>query len=341
MEATDDAERGLMSKIDSVLTDYHLNALQKMAALRFIKEKVADQSCDSVQHVRSWLLHKVNAKPIAPPHPRQLGCPDLVPGLRAQEWWDEAHFPWLSQVEACYNDILEELLALHYKGGFQPYRGPSWATGIAAPDIGNQSHDSGDWNVFYLYLHGMEFSDNLAKCPKTVAMINNIIPRHFEHAFFSAVNPHTHIMTHHGPNNKKLRLHLPMTGLEGTRLRVADEVRSFEAGKVRVFDDSFDHEAWHDGETTRINLIVDFWHPELSDDEVKFFKTLQNAKLRTEKRLTADMQDTFFSVIERAKELRPNDNSWWALSEADKQALSVIANSEVKEVMEEEEKTEE
>lgn len=156
-----------------------------------------------------------------------------------------------------------------------------------------------------------------------------MIPRHYEHAFFSAVNPGTHIMAHHGPNNKKLRLHFPMTGLEGTRLRVADDVRGFEVGKAKVFDDSFDHEAWHDGDSTRINLIVDFWHPDLTDDEVKFLKILQNAKIRAEKKITADLQDTFYSVIERAKELRPDDNSWWTLSEQDKAVLSTIATSQI------------
>ena len=332
-----------MDRIGEILTEYHLNPLQRAATMKFIKEKVGDQSCISVNHIRTWLLSKINNKVIRPPNPRQIGCPDVMPGLRAHPWWDVAEFPWISQVEAYFQDIREELMALHYKGGFQPYRGPSWATGIEAPDFGTQSHDSGDWNVFYLYLHGMEFNDNIEKCPKTVEMIKNVMPRHYEHAFFSAVNPKTHIMTHHGPTNKKLRLHFPITGSDGTRLRVAEEVGVFVEGKARVFDDSFDHEAWHDGETTRINLIVDFWHPDLSDDEVKFLKMLQNTKLRVEKKLTAEMKDTFYSVIERAKELRPDDNTWWTLSEQDKNVLSTIAvieteKGEAGEVGEEEEK---
>lgn len=328
MEASEDPDQSVMTKVQDILSEYHLNALQRAASMKFIKEKIGDQSCTSVSHLRTWLLTKINNKVLRPPNPRQLGCPDIMPGLRAHPWWDVSEFPWISQVEAYFQDIHEELLALHYKGGFQPYRGPSWATGIEAPDFGTQSHDSGDWNVFYLYLHGMQYSDNIEKCPKTVEMIKNVIPRHYEHAFFSAVNPKTHIMTHHGPTNKKLRLHFPITGLEGTRLRVADEVGTFEEGKAKVFDDSFDHEAWHDGETTRINLIVDFWHPDLSDDEVKFLKTLQNSKLRVEKKLTAELQDTFYSVIERAKELRPDDNTWWTLSEQDKTVMASFATIE-------------
>jgi aspartate beta-hydroxylase len=331
MEATDTAENSLFSRIHEIFAEYHLGGLQKAAAMKFIKEKIADASNQSVSRVRTWLLNKINNKPNIPTHPRQIGSPDIVSGLRAHNWWNVEEFPWIREVEACYEDIREELLALHYKGGFQPYRGPSWTPGVDAPDIGRQSHDQGDWNVFYLYLHGMSFEENIAKCPKTVEMIKKIIPRHYEHAFFSAVNPQTHIVTHHGPTNKKLRLHFPITGLTGTRLRVADDIQGFEEGKAKVFDDSFDHEAWHDGDSTRINLIVDFWHPDLTDDEVKFFKSLQNSKLRAEKKLTAEMKDTFFSVIEAAKELRPNDNSWWALSDQDKNILQTIANVPVDE----------
>ena len=47
-----------------------------------------------------------------------------------------------------------------------------------------------------------------------------------------------------------------------------------EEGKALIFDDSYNHEAWHDGSQTRILLILDFWHPDLANEEVKFFKML-------------------------------------------------------------------
>ena len=96
----------------------------------------------------------------------------------------------------------------------------------------------------------------------------------------------THITKHHGPTNKKLRVHLPLIGTDGSRLRcaraascfaggnfvrmavyfrVADDTRDINAGEAMAFDDSFEHEAWHDGTETRITLIVDIWHPDLTD----------------------------------------------------------------------------
>jgi aspartate beta-hydroxylase len=90
----------------------------------------------------------------------------------------------------------------------------------------------------------------------------------------------THIISHNGPTNRKLRLHLPLLNVEKSRLRAGDEIKNFEENVPVIFDDSFNHESWHDGDKTRINLILDFWHPDLSDAEVKFFKMLQQARLR-------------------------------------------------------------
>ena len=69
-------------------------------------------------------------------------------------------------------------------------------------------------------------------------------------------------------------------------MRVGDETVQLEEGKAIIFDDSFNHEAWHNGDQTRINLIVDFWHPCLTDAEVKFFSILLKAKLKGEKFLS-------------------------------------------------------
>lgn len=87
-----------------------------------------------------------------------------------------------------------------------------------------------------------------------------------------------------------------------------------EIGKAYVFDDSFEHEAWHKGDETRIILIADFWHPDLSDSEVKFLRLLQGAQLRFEKRMSEEQEnkDNFFSIIESAKTLLKS-NDWWVV----------------------------
>lgn len=308
----------LVSRLEPFFDSYHLSSLQKAAAQKYIKDVIADPRHSDGTRVRNWLRTLLCHRKVAPMSPFQRGCSDLVPGLRAQGWWERTELPWLDSLEARVADIREELLALRETGGFQPYRGPSWAAGVPAPDIGTQTHDSGDWNVYYLFLHGMNFEDNCLKCPRTVEAIRSLVPRHFEHAFFSAVNPGTHILPHQGGTNKKLRLQLPLIGTEGTRFRVGDQIQPLEEGKAKVFDDSFEHEAWHDGSATRINLIVDFWHPDLSDSEVKFLSFMQHAKMRAEQQIARLTDDTYFSVIQRARKSGPKDNSWWYLESAHK-----------------------
>ncbi len=48
----------------------------------------------------------------------QAGCPEIIPGLRAYPWWDMVNFQWATAIEAKFDDIKRELLALRGAGGF-------------------------------------------------------------------------------------------------------------------------------------------------------------------------------------------------------------------------------
>ena len=113
-------------------------------------------------------------------------------------------------------------------------------------------------------------------------------------------------------------------------------------GRCFAFDDSFEHEAWHNGDRTRIVLVFDVWHPDLHDREVQFLSMLQRSRLRAEmKRAEAAAEraargcavanaslvaregggreeqsaplargDNFFQLLRDAKNALP-DNEWW------------------------------
>jgi hypothetical protein len=97
------------------------------------------------------------------------------------------------------------------------------------------------------------------------------IPRQYNHALFSALAPNTHVRAHYGPTNKKLRCHLPLCVPPGGRctITVSGESVVLEEGKCILFDDSFLHEASNVSDLPRVVLIVDTWHPDLTDEEVK------------------------------------------------------------------------
>jgi aspartate beta-hydroxylase len=98
------------------------------------------------------------------------------------------------------------------------------------------------------------------------------------------MKPGTHLRAHCGPSNLRLRVHLgvdvPSAG--GWNIRVGDEVRQWREGECLVFDDSWEHEVWHEAtpgdaqrmggpagpgagcgadSRARVVLIVDIWHP--------------------------------------------------------------------------------
>ncbi|KAL7683763.1 putative aspartyl/asparaginy/proline hydroxylase, isopenicillin N synthase [Plasmopara halstedii] len=293
-------------KLGEVVQSWGISAFSERIALQWIKRFMgSDTSCDALKHLRMWIVLQLNHRRVPDDCSSwQLGCPEMIPQLRASPLWKCSEFSWVKTLENSFFVIKEELLALKRRptSGFQPYRAPSWASDIKAKDgLGGAGHDAGDWNVFYLFLHNMNFQANRDLCPKTSALLESI-DGHYNHAFFSALAPQTHIRKHHGPTNKKLRCHLPLLVPEGNcRLRVGDQVVYAQEGKCYIFDDSFEHEAWNDDDTdSRIVLIFDVWHPDLSAQEVKFFSFLRNARLRMEKTICEESSDNFYSIIKKA-----------------------------------------
>lgn len=80
-------EKRFYQRLNAFYQEYYLTGLQQMAVSRFIKSQLADKSNPNVEHIRPWILAKINQTHIAPSNPLQKGCPDIVPGLRAKPWW--------------------------------------------------------------------------------------------------------------------------------------------------------------------------------------------------------------------------------------------------------------
>lgn len=125
----------------------------------------------------------------------------------------------------------------------------------------------GDWKHFNLYLRGKKLVENCQKVPYTCQILDQIEP-----AFscsrgqikLSLLSPDAHVWPHCGLTNSRLRTHLGLVVPYGCcKIRVANETLEWEEGKLLIFDDSFEHEVWHNGTSDRLVLIVDFWHPDI------------------------------------------------------------------------------
>ena len=121
----------------------------------------------------------------------------------------------------------------------------------------------GDWKAIKLISNDGQRTEHADYFPKTMQIIDSS-EQEFVTVKFSAIQPGSHIAAHTGPSNDRLRVHLSLVHTGGARIRVGTEWRSWEEEKIIILDSSWEHEVVHSGNNTRIILILDIWHPELT-----------------------------------------------------------------------------
>ncbi|XP_051465716.1 aspartyl/asparaginyl beta-hydroxylase isoform X7 [Apus apus] len=185
-----------------------------------------------------------------------------VKGLKAQPWWtarETGYTELVKSLEKNWKLIRDEGLAVMDK-----------KRGLFLPEDENL-REKGDWSQFTLWQQGRKNENSCKSVPKTCTLLER-----FPEATgcrrgqikYSIMHPGTHVWPHTGPTNCRLRMHLGLViPKEGCRIRCAQENRTWEEGKVLIFDDSFEHEVWQDAKTYRLIFIVDVWHPELTAQE--------------------------------------------------------------------------
>ncbi|MFD5388218.1 aspartyl/asparaginyl beta-hydroxylase domain-containing protein [Streptomyces sp. NPDC127074] len=180
----------------------------------------------------------------------------FFPGLTARPWWSRDDFPWLDDLEAAAPVIRGEFHAFDQD---VDYTAPA-PTGLA---------EDGKWRALYLACIGRPYARNLPAFPQTLKTLS-VIPGGTSCGMtnFSTVLGGTHIAPHSGFTNAHLRCHLSLINTNSSRIRVANEERSWEEGKALVFDDSYEHEVWNEGSDRRTVLLLDFWHPDLTAPEI-------------------------------------------------------------------------
>ena len=201
------------------------------------------------------------------------------PELPGTQFYPRERFPWLGALEAATDSICDELAAvLKFRGSFVPY---IQATKEAPVNRKHPLLESLDWSAHFLWKDGARIPGNEATCPKTMAALENVplarIPGRTPSILFSQLKPGAHIAPHTGFLNCRLICHLPLVVPPGCRLRVGNEEREWEKGKAWVFNDTIDHEARNTSDQSRVILIFDIWHPDLTLDERSLISALMQA----------------------------------------------------------------
>ena len=191
------------------------------------------------------------------------------PGLPQTQFYEREQFGWAADLEAATADIQAELGAVLEQGaGFRPY--VEQEKNRPFRDF-HGMHGDPSWSAFYLWQDGALVEENAARCPRTVAALERVplarMGARTPVVLFSLLRPRAHIPPHHGMLNTRLICHLPLIVPPGCWLRVGNETRYWEAGKLMIFDDSIEHEARNPSDQLRVILLFDIWRPELDEAE--------------------------------------------------------------------------
>ncbi|XP_069587498.1 aspartyl/asparaginyl beta-hydroxylase isoform X4 [Ranitomeya imitator] len=185
-----------------------------------------------------------------------------VDGLKAQAWWtarETGYTDLVRAMEANWKVIRDEGLAVMDE-----------SKGLFLPEDENL-REKGDWSQYTLWQQGRKNEKSCKAAPKTCALLERFPEStgcRRGQIKYSVMHPGTHVWPHTGPTNCRLRMHLGLViPRQGCKIRCANDTRSWEEGKVLIFDDSFEHEVWQDANSYRLIFIVDVWHPELSQHQ--------------------------------------------------------------------------
>ncbi|MCA1567909.1 MAG: aspartyl/asparaginyl beta-hydroxylase domain-containing protein [Acidobacteria bacterium] len=186
----------------------------------------------------------------------------VFPGLSSKAWYDISEFAWTAALEARYEMIKAEVTAMaQSRAGLEQY---------SYPGLGDNN-----WQSFMFFKEGKRFVENCARCPETTKLLETIPGGLRREAMISLLGSGARIPAHRDSGNQLLTCHFGLVIPRGCGIRVGGESRLWQEGKCLIFDTSYEHEAWNDSEETRIVLLVDFWHPELTEVERQFLEQVE------------------------------------------------------------------
>lgn len=164
----------------------------------------------------------------------------------------DKYFPEYKLIEAHWEELRDEIKSIIESSNELPKfheidRGQSFIS----------NNDGISWNLYAVKFYGMWHNHNLKKCPKTMALFENM--RQVKTINYSILAPGKHIPPHRGPYRGILRyqiaLKVPKSG--NCLLFVDHKPHTWVEGKSVLFDDTYVHEVRNETEETRIALLLD------------------------------------------------------------------------------------
>jgi ornithine lipid ester-linked acyl 2-hydroxylase len=168
---------------------------------------------------------------------------------------DNRHFPFLKSIEQNWHDVEREVREiLKFKDDIPVFQDVS-------PDQMRIARGT-NWRTFILYGFGTKLDKNCRQAPITASLLAKV--PNIQSAWFSILGPNYHIPPHRGVTKGILRAHLGLIIPRDSKncyMRVDDNIKVWEQGKIFVFDDTYVHEVYNNTDDDRVILLLDFDRP--------------------------------------------------------------------------------
>ncbi len=168
---------------------------------------------------------------------------------------DPGCIPALAEIGLRWEEIRSELEPLLANRDAIP------AFGKLSPDhrrIANSQH----WKSFFFEGYGFRMDANCAQCPRTAEMLDRIPG--LVVAFFSIMEPGTHVPRHRGLTKAWINCHLPLVVPQGEgrcEMQVGEQTVAWREGEWLLFDETNPHEVWNTTQDPRIVLFLQVRRP--------------------------------------------------------------------------------
>lgn len=268
---------------------YVLFFITTLLGLEPIEQYYLERNGQNITRVRTFTQRAQGLLP--KPEPLLVGhqpSEEHIDGLTAQPYWGEGgynQFPWVPKLEEksylIRNELERQLLATSSSNQDQQslFRGDSaWQSQIMGKGWSAiRLQRMGVWNV--------EFCE--AYFPQTYQILQSLnIPLAVRGVCFARQEGMSGVAPHSDGRNFILTAHLGLKIPAGCWIKVGEDdnisnvsQREWEEGKVLIFDTSFEHSTGNPTTEDRHVLIIDFWHPELTEAEkaaLSFIYDLRN-----------------------------------------------------------------
>jgi beta-hydroxylase len=168
---------------------------------------------------------------------------------------DYRALPGLAELGEHWREIQAELMPLLEERRAIP------ALGEISPDHRKIARDD-HWKSFFFTGYGFRAAQNHARCPTTSALLEKVPG--LVVAFFSIMEPGSHVPPHRGVTKAWLNCHLGMVVPEGPgrcAMDVAGRTVEWREGEWMVFDETHRHEVWNERAAPRVVLFLQVRRP--------------------------------------------------------------------------------